>query len=53
MKPPSNESEIFMGSATVLVDGEPQSYLQGIGNRKGGDDARYSFPRGLPEFREE
>ena len=26
-KPPSNESEIFMGSATVLVDGEPQSSL--------------------------
>jgi RHS repeat-associated protein len=27
MKPPSNESEIFMGSATVVVDGDPQSFL--------------------------
>ncbi len=27
MKPPSNESEIFMGSATVVVDDEPQSFL--------------------------
>jgi RHS repeat-associated protein len=27
LKPPSNESEIFMGSATVLCDGEPQSFL--------------------------
>lgn len=26
-KPPTNESEIFMGSATVLFDGEPQSFL--------------------------
>jgi RHS repeat-associated protein len=26
-KPPTNESEIFMGSATVLVEGEPQSFL--------------------------
>jgi RHS repeat-associated protein len=27
MKPPTNESEMFMGSATVLSDGEPQSFL--------------------------
>src|SRR5512137_1836516 len=27
MKPPTNESEIFMGSATVVVDGDPQSFL--------------------------
>ncbi len=26
-KPPTNESEIFMGSSTVVVDGSPQSYL--------------------------
>ncbi|MBP6608683.1 MAG: hypothetical protein KA258_03785, partial [Deltaproteobacteria bacterium] len=26
-KPPSNESEIFMGSSTVLADGEPLSRL--------------------------
>jgi RHS repeat-associated protein len=26
-KPPTNESEIFMGSATVLTDGDPQSFL--------------------------
>jgi RHS repeat-associated protein len=26
-KPPSNESEIFMGSSTVLVDGDPQAFL--------------------------
>jgi len=26
-KPPSNESEIFMGSATVVVDGDPQAFL--------------------------
>jgi RHS repeat-associated protein len=26
-KPPSNESEIFMGSATVVADGSPQSFL--------------------------
>lgn len=26
-KPPTNESEIFMGSATVLSDGDPQSFL--------------------------
>jgi RHS repeat-associated protein len=26
-KPPSNESEIFMGSSVVLVEGEPQSFL--------------------------
>src|SRR5262245_61656780 len=25
-KPPSHESEMFMGSATVLVDGEPHSF---------------------------
>jgi RHS repeat-associated protein len=27
LKPPTNESEVFMGSATVLSDGEPQSFL--------------------------
>ena len=26
-KPPTNESEIFMGSSTVVVDGSPQSFL--------------------------
>ena len=26
LKPPSNESEMFMGSSTVLVEGEPQSF---------------------------
>ena len=26
-KPPTNESEVFMGSSTVLVEGEPQSYF--------------------------
>ena len=27
MKPPTNESELFMGSATVVVDGDPQAFL--------------------------
>lgn len=27
IKPPGNESEIFMGSSTVLVDGDPFTYL--------------------------
>jgi RHS repeat-associated protein len=26
MKPPGNEGELFMGSSTVLVDGEPMTY---------------------------
>jgi YD repeat-containing protein len=26
-KPPTNESEIFLGSVTVLTDGDPQSFL--------------------------
>ncbi len=27
LKPPANDSELFMGSSTVLADGEPFSYL--------------------------
>lgn len=27
VKPPGNEGEIFMGSATVVIDGDPQSYM--------------------------
>ncbi|MGD2067127.1 MAG: DUF6531 domain-containing protein [Gemmatimonadota bacterium] len=27
VKPPANECEVFMGSATVLSDGDPQSFL--------------------------
>src|SRR2546423_1820956 len=27
IKPPGNEGEVFMGSATVLADGEPLTYL--------------------------
>ena len=27
VKPPGNESEMFMGSATVVIDGDAQSFM--------------------------